>query len=448
MRENPIVSGSGIRGVFGHSFTVMDAMGYAAAFGELVGPGPVVVGRDTRRSGPAVEAAVCAGLMSVGCSPVLLGVVPTPTVQLEAMESGVAGGIAVTSSHNPGCWNALKLVGPDGVFLRAASRERLMELLGSPRRFSGFDSCGLPLVLPGSVERHVEKVLSLPFVRTGGRPLRVVLDVTGGTAATLGPALMDAMGVEWTMINPAMTPGGEFPRVAEPTAESLTELARAVADTGADAGFGFDPDGDRLALVADRGVLIGEEYTLALAFDHILRHTPGPVVINLSTSMLSEEAAGRHGCTVHRSPVGEVNVVEEMERLGSSLGGEGNGGVIYPLCHSGRDSAVAMAMVVSFLRENPGLTLSGWAGSFPRFFSIKTKVAHTGDFGRAASLLEKEFGPPTDTRDGLWYRKQWGWFHIRPSGTEPAVRFIGESSTSGPLEACSAHFRKVCSCAE
>jgi len=236
--------------------------------------------------------------------------------------------------------------------------------------------------------------------------------------------------------------------VAEPTVESLSELARAVADTGADAGFGFDPDGDRLALVADRGVLIGEEYTLALAFDHILRHTPGPVVINLSTSMLSEEAAGRHGCTVHRSPVGEVNVVEEMERLGSSLGGEGNGGVIYPLCHSGRDSAVAMAMVVSFLRENPGLTLSGWAGGFPKFFSVKTKVAHPGDFGRAASLLEKEFGPPTDCRDGLWYRKHWGWFHIRPSGTEPAVRFIGESSNPEPLDACYAHFRKVCSCAE
>lgn len=448
MRENPIVSGSGIRGVFGCSFTVLDAISYAAAFGELVGPGPVVVGRDTRRSGPAVEAAVCAGLMSVGCSPVLLGVVPTPTVQLEAMASGVAGGIAVTSSHNPGCWNALKLVGPDGVFLRAAARERLMALLGTPRQFSGFDSCGLPQVLHHSVERHVEKVISLPVVRTGGRPIRVVLDVTGGTGASLGPALMDAMGVQWTMINPSMTSGGEFPRVAEPTVESLSELARAVAETGADAGFGFDPDGDRLALVADRGVLIGEEYTLALAFDHILRHTPGPVVINLSTSMLSEEAAGRHGCTVHRSPVGEVNVVEEMERRGSLLGGEGNGGVIYPLCHPGRDSAVAMAMVVSFLRDNPGMTLSSWAEGFPKFFSIKTKVAGSNDFGRAATLFEKEFGPPTDCRDGLWYRRQWGWFHVRPSGTEPAVRFIGESLTPEPLEACSAFFRKVCSCAE
>ncbi len=448
MAEKPIVSGSGIRGVFGAGFTVADAMEYSAAFGELVGPGPVVVGRDTRRSGPAVEAAVCAGLMAVGCSPVLLGVVPTPTVQLEAMEEGAVGGVAVTSSHNPGCWNALKLVGPDGVFLRAAQRERLLALIESPRRFSGFDTCGIPGNRPGSIGRHVARVLALPVVKASGRPIRVVLDVTGGTAASLAPALMDAMGVEWTMINPSMTPEGEFPRVAEPTAESLAVLARTVKEQGADAGFGFDPDGDRLALVADGGLLIGEEYTLALAFDHVLSVTPGPVVINLSTSMLSEEAASRHGCPVHRSPVGEVNVVEEMERLGSPLGGEGNGGVIYPLCHSGRDSAVAMAMVVSYLRDNPGATLSGWAGGFTGYGMMKRKVAFTGSFHQAAALLDREFGPATDTRDGLWYRTSWGWFHVRPSGTEPVVRFIGESRDPEPLEGCFSQFRKVIECVE
>lgn len=442
------MSGSGIRGVFGGSFTVFDAMSFAAAFGELVGPGRVVVGRDTRRSGEAVEAAVCAGLMAVGCSPVLLGVVPTPTVQLEAMNDSAAGGIAVTSSHNPGCWNALKLVGPDGVFLRAEMRERLLSLLEKPRRYSGFDTCGLPERLAGSVARHVELVMSLPVVRKSGRPLRVVLDVTGGTAATLGPALMDALGVEWTMINPSMTAEGEFPRVAEPTVESLSGLAEAVRESGADVGFGFDPDGDRLALVADGGLLIGEEYTLALAFDHILRHTPGPVVINLSTSMLSEVVATRHGCPVFRSPVGEVNVVEEMERLGSPLGGEGNGGVIYPLCHPGRDSAVAMAMVVSFLRDDPGMSLSRWAGGLPRFVMVKRKVPFQGAFGRLGEALTRGFGPPTDSRDGFWYRTDWGWFHIRPSGTEPVVRFIGESESPGPLEACFGIFRKVLSCAE
>lgn len=448
MAERPMVSGSGIRGVFGVNFTVGDAMGYAAAFGELVGPGPVVVGRDTRRSGPAVEAAVCAGLMAVGCSPVLLGVVPTPTVQLEAMAEGVAGGVAVTSSHNPGCWNALKLVGPDGVFLRGAQRQRLLSLLDEPRRFKGFEDCGIPESRSGSVERHVARVLALPVVRASGRPLRVVLDVTGGTAASLAPALMDAMGVEWTMINPSMTSKGEFPRIAEPTVESLSLLAETVREHRADAGFGFDPDGDRLALVADGGLLIGEEYTLALAFDHVLPHSPGPVVVNLSTSLLSEEAASRHGCPVYRSPVGEVNVVEEMERLNSPLGGEGNGGVIYPLCHSGRDSAVAMAMVVSMLRDNPGMTLSGWAGGFSRYEMMKRKVPFHGGFDEAAQLLRRGFGQPSDSRDGLWYRTSWGWFHIRPSGTEPVVRFIGESRDPELLESCFLKFRKVIACVE
>lgn len=448
MAEIPIVSGSGIRGVFGESFTVFDAAAFAAAFGELIGPGGVAVGRDTRRSGPAVEAAVCAGLMSVGCSPVLLGVVPTPTVQLEAMEPGIAGGIAVTSSHNPGCWNALKLVGPDGVFLRAEARERLINLLDRPRVFRGSSDCGLPRILDGSIERHVNRVLALPWAVPRGKRLKVVLDVTGGAAAGLASTLMDAMGVEWTMIHPSISPEGEFPRVAEPTVESLDELAEAVRLQGADAGFGFDPDGDRLALVADGGLLIGEEYTLALALDHILPRTPGPVVINLSTSMLSEEAAARHGCPVHRSPVGEVNVVEEMERLGSPVGGEGNGGVICPACHSGRDSGVAMAAVVSMLRNNPGTTLSAWAGGFPRFSMIKTKVPFAGPFRSLEEAVTEGFGVPDDTRDGLWYRRDWGWFHIRKSGTEPVVRFIGESRDRAPLEACSEAFRKVVSCAE
>jgi phosphomannomutase len=448
MAEKPIVSGSGIRGVFGESFTVFDAAAFAAAFGELVGPGGVAVGRDTRRSGPAVEAAVCAGLMSVGCSPVLLGIVPTPTVQLEAMEPNIAGGIAVTSSHNPGRWNALKLVGPDGVFLRAAARERLMKLLDRPRVFRGSAECGLPGTLEGCIERHVERVLALPWAVSRGRRLKVVLDVAGGAAARLATALMDAMEVEWTMIHPSMTPEGEFPRVAEPTVESLSDLADAVRHHGADAGFGFDPDGDRLALVADGGRLIGEEYTLALALDHILPRDPGPVVINLSTSMLSEEAAARHGCPVHRSPVGEVNVVEEMEKLGSPVGGEGNGGVIHPACHSGRDSAVAMAAVVSMLRDNPGATLSAWAAGFTDFCMIKTKAPFAGPFAKLEEAAIAGFGVPDDRRDGFWYRRDWGWFHIRKSGTEPVVRFIGESRDRAPLKACTEAFRKVVSCAE
>lgn len=446
--NKPIISGSGIRGIFGHSFTVQDACGFAAAFGELIGPGRVVVGRDTRKSGPAVEAAVCAGLMGVGCTPVLMGIAPTPTVQLEAMRQGVCGGIAVTSSHNPGQWNALKLIGPDGVFLRASSRKKLMSLLEQPRRWTGYRNAGQTEHLAGSIQRHVDLVAGLPLVRKEGRALKAVLDVTGATAAFLAPAMMDALGVSWEMINGEMTPGGDFPRVAEPSTESLSQLAEEVVKRQADVGFGFDPDGDRLALVDEKGRLIGEEYTIALALDYVLTSNPGPAVVNLSTSSLSEDAASRHGCTLYRSPVGEVNVIEEMEKRGADIGGEGNGGVIHRSCHLGRDSAVAMAYTVSWLRDNRKASLSVWADSFPRYMNMKKKVDFTGDFRDLAPLLEDSIGKPDDTRDGLWWKRKGGWVHIRPSGTEPVVRFIAENTSQTVLDVDYEVFRKVLSCVE
>ncbi|MCK5787088.1 MAG: phosphoglucosamine mutase [Candidatus Sabulitectum sp.] len=448
--KKPIISGSGIRGIFGESFTVQDACSFAAAFGELVGPGRVVVGRDTRKSGPAVEAAVCAGLMGVGCTPVLLGIVTTPTVQLEAMNNVICGGIAVTSSHNPGEWNALKLIGSDGVFLRAAARAKLTELLTSERKWVGYRECTEIEELTGSTARHVELVAGLPLVHGTGKKLKVILDVTGATAAQLAPAMMDALNVEWEMIFPDMTPEGDFPRVAEPNTESLSVLAEEVVKRGADAGFGFDPDGDRLALVDNRGRLIGEEYTVALALDHVLAHTPGPAVVNLSTSRLSEDAAKKHGCSVYRSPVGEVNVIEEMEIRGADIGGEGNGGVIHRDCHLGRDSAVGMAYTISYLREHPELSLSDWADSFPAYINMKKKVEFTGDFKEIAIFLRDSMGEPDDTSDGLWWNRGEGWVHIRPSGTEPVVRFIAENRGENRdiLESDYALFRKALACVE
>lgn len=446
--NGPIVSGSGIRGIFGRSLTVNDACGFAAAFGELVGPGPVVVGRDTRRSGPAVEAAVCAGLLGVGCTPVLLGVVSTPTVQMEAMMNDIRGGIAVTSSHNPGQWNALKLIGPDGVFLRESARRKLKMLLDADRTWVDYRHVTSPVTLHGALGRHVDAVSRLPLVRKTGRSLKAVLDVTGATASFLGPAVMDMLGVEWEMINATMTADGDFPREAEPSTESLSELAREVVLRRADIGFGFDPDGDRLALVDHTGRLIGEEYTVALAFDHVLATEPGPAVVNLSTSCLAEDAASRHGCPLYRSPVGEVNVVEEMDRRGADIGGEGNGGVIHRSCHMGRDSAVAMAYAVSWLRDNPADSIASWADSFPVYANLKKKVDFTGDFSFIAPVLVEAMGAPDDTRDGLWWRRDGGWVHIRASGTEPVVRFIGENASGEALESDYSIFRKVLSCAE
>ncbi len=430
----PIISGSGIRGIFGASLTIADVVEFASAFGVLVGSGPVIVGRDTRRSGPAVEAAVTAGLMSVGCDPVLLGIVPTPTVQLEAMGEGIRGGIAITSSHNPGSWNALKLIGADGIFLRSRDRKRLITLLGRDIEYADYRTVGMPGKLGGSVERHIEGIHSLPWLVPEGRPLKAVLDVTGGAAAAFAPMLMERLGVEFAVINSEMTPEGDFPRMAEPTVESLTELSGAVIDENADIGFAFDPDGDRLALVDENGRIIGEDYTVALAIDFILSVRPGPAVVNLSTSRLAEDAAMKHGCRLYRSPVGEVNVVEEMEKYGAITGGEGNGGVIDRAFHAGRDSGVAMACVISFLRENPDSSIGRWADSYPSYTMFKKKLPLGTGFDSLRAELLVLYGPADDTRDGLWYGRDGGWMHIRPSGTEPVVRFIAENRDNSYIE--------------
>jgi len=439
----PIISGSGIRGVFGTSLTVEEVVKFASAFGILVSRGPVVVGRDTRRSGPAVEAAVMAGLMSVGCDPVLLGIVPTPTVQLEAIREGIRGGIAITSSHNPGEWNALKLIGPDGVFLRTGDRDRLMELLSKDTWKADYREAGTPSELHGSIQRHIDGIMSIPWLIKDGRPLKAVLDVTGGAAASFASMLMEELGVDYTVINPEMTPDGDFPRVAEPTVDSLGELSEMVLAERADIGFAFDPDGDRLALVDDRGRIIGEDYTVALAIDLILSSRPGPAVVNLSTSMLAEDAAAKHGCEVYRSPVGEVNVVEEMERRDSITGGEGNGGVIDRIFHSGRDSGVAIACAVSFLRDNPDSGIADWADSYPSYTMLKRKVPVSSGFDAISTGLIERFGPADDTRDGLWYVREAGWMHIRPSGTEPVVRFIAENRDISYIERDFRTFRDV-----
>lgn len=439
----PIISGSGIRGIFGKSLTVKNAAEFASAFGVLSGRGNIVIGRDTRKSGPAVEAAVSAGLMAVGCNPLHLGIVPTPTVQLEAMDDSVRGGISITSSHNPGEWNALKLIGSDGVFLRSKDRTRLMNILDEEVNWVDYRSVGVPSDCPGSIGRHIKTILDIPWIVSQGKRFKVVLDVTGGAAAEFAVELMKELGIDFVVINPFMTEEGDFPRVAEPNIDSLKQLSEAVIRERADIGFAFDPDGDRLALIDENGRIIGEDYTVALALDYVLASRPGNAVVNLSTSRLAEDAAERHGCRVFRSPVGEVNVVEEMEFRDALIGGEGNGGVIDRICHAGRDSGVAMSCAISFLRSNPGATIGYWVDSFPSYTMFKYKTPLTGKFDRVIEDFNREYGQADDIRDGLWYIREKGWMHIRPSGTEPVVRFIAENANRESIEKDFRSFRKV-----
>ena len=273
--------------------------------------------------------------------------------------------------------------------------------------------------------------------------MKAVLDLTGGAAAAFAPMLMERLGVDYTVINAEMTSAGDFPRVAEPTVESLSELSGAVISERADVGFAFDPDGDRLAMVDENGRIIGEDYTVALAIDFILSVRPGPAVVNLSTSRLAEDAAAKHGCRLFRSPVGEVNVVEEMEKVGAFSGGEGNGGVIDRDFHAGRDSGVAMACAISLLRENPDSSIGEWADSYPSYTMFKKKFPLDTGFDALRAELLAQYGPADDTRDGLWYRREGGWMHIRPSGTEPVVRFIAENRDNSYIERDFGIFREA-----
>jgi phosphomannomutase len=418
---------SGVRGVVGQSLTPEMVTRFAEAFGTYLGGGRVVIGRDPRTSGEMMRQAVVAGLVSSGCRVADLGVCPTPTVQLLVRQLGAQGGIAITASHNPPEWNAIKFVGGDGLFLSAARGRELLDLYhqGDYRRARGGDQ-RMPELVEDPVGRHVAAVRRalgpLPDV---ARPLRVVVDPGGGAAHAAAPRLVEALGAGVTAIH--ATADGRFPRPAEPVAENLTALAAAVREEGADVGFAQDVDGDRLAIVDEGGRAIGEELTLVLAAEQVLEKTPGPVVTNLSTSDAVDAMATRHGCPVFRTSVGEVNVAEGMRHHVAVIGGEGNGGVIWPAVNFARDSLVGMGLVLHRLASD-GRAMSALAAEYDLFRTVKLQRPCTAEQARAALLRAREAWAdrPIDTTDGVKVRLDDGWFILRASSTEAIVRVMAE----------------------
>jgi len=422
---------SGIRGIVGEGMDPSLVLSYAAAFGTFSGRGTVVLGRDSRPSGETLAHAAIAGLAGVGCRVIDLGISATPTVQLMVGELGAAGGIVVTASHNPAEWNALKFIGPRSVFLSRRESEAFWKELSRPDRgFRRHDGLGAMERFQGAEKIHVEKTLGLSVVdvdRVRSSGFRVVLDAVNGAGGKLCSGLLESLGCEVIGLN--LEPSGEFGRKPEPIPENLDAIARAVAREGAHVGFALDPDGDRLALVSEKGHAVGEEYTLALALKSVLRKTPGPVVMNMSTSLVSEEVARAAGCPVFRSRVGEANVVELMIERDSPVGGEGNGGVILRELHLGRDAAAGIGLVLTLLAEE-GVPLSEIVESLPRFYMLKEKIA----VERPEESLEKlrslaELFDGLDEADGLKFKNAREWLHVRKSGTEPVVRIIAESES-------------------
>jgi phosphomannomutase len=430
-----MVSVSGIRGRVGEALTPEIVASYAAAFGVWalkVTPGrPIVVGRDSRVSGPMFHRVAIGALQSVGANVVDIGLTTTPTCQVAVEDQHAAGGIMLSASHNPIEWNALKFIGPAGLFLEASEGTEMRAIVerGIPR--AKWDALGSVEADSGAVERHLERILKIPYldvVKIKGRRFHVALDCVRGAGAVIVPELLERLGCKVTAIH--VEPDGRFPHAPEPVAENLAELERLVRDSHADLGVAVDPDVDRLALVSEKGTAIGEDYSLALAAMLVLRHRSGPVVTNLSTSLVVEDAVTRGGSTLTRTPVGEVNVAVRMRELRAVVGGEGNGGVILPEVHLGRDAPLGIALILQLLTE-AGKPLSAVAGELPRYAIVKDKLDRPkASLDSVYSSLRKVFADArVDTQDGLRLAWKDRWLHVRPSGTEPIVRVIAEAPT-------------------
>jgi phosphomannomutase len=453
MSNTLMISVSGMRGHVGTDLTPELVARHAAALGAWVrltaAQRPtVVLGRDARTSGPMFAHAAFAGLMSVGVDVVDLGIVPTPTVQLAVEHHHAGAGLILTASHNPIEWNALKFVGPDGIFLDAADGERVRQLAeqGPPRM--GWEGIGEVRTDTEAIRRHLDAIVGLRLIDVTAirkRRFHIALDCVRGAGATAMLPLLERLGCRVSGIN--LETDGRFPRAPEPVPENLAALGELVRNTGADLGFAVDPDVDRLAVVDEKGRAIGEDYTLAFAVRAVLdgRSSAGKapvVVVNLSTSLVVEDAARAGGAKFLRAPVGEANVARAIRDEGAVIGGEGNGGVMLPALHIGRDAPLGLALILHLLAAN-GVRVSELVESSPRYTIVKAKGPRGPELRPLYDRLRRRFAEAeADERDGL--RLSWPdrWLHVRPSGTEPIVRLIAEAPSPDTAEALIAAARE------
>ena len=432
-----IRSVSGVRGLTAGEVTPDVVRRYGGAFAVRT-PGDIAVGWDSRSGGDVLKDAVAAGIIEAGGRVVDVGVVPTPTVGIVVRRHGLAGGVVITASHNPEEYNGLKFFSRRGVFLDGEEVARLFDAVdaaggtpaGAPR---GASEPGTSDVrrMDDAVAEHEALVLASPFVNapavSAARP-RIVVDCVNAAGSVILPSVLRELGCEVVELYTDM--GSGFPRGAEPTREHLEELRRTVVAEKAVAGFACDPDADRLAVVDERGVAIGEEFTLAIASRVVLEARRGPIVANMSTSRMMDDLAEEFEVPVYRTPIGEINVVAKMEDVGAVVGGEGNGGVILPDVHMGRDSATAAALIASGLSTGEPGTVSALAARFTHYSSVKRKlrldsVSREGIIeAMRAAFPEGEL----DLTDGAKIAWPDRWIHARMSGTEPVVRVIAEAA--------------------
>lgn len=434
-----MVSISGIRGIFGAGLDPAVLVQYTAAYGtwcrrraEAAGRAPVVVvGRDARVTGALCSRIVVSTLQSTGCDVIDADLATTPTVEVAILAEEAAGGVMLSASHNPAEWNALKLFNEKGEFLGPDEATEVIQLASEDgAAYVAYDAIGA-YRRQDYLDEHIDRILALDFIdaeRIRARDFKVVVDGINSVGGQAIPALLRRLGVrDEQIVCLNCEPTGRFAHVAEPLPENLQDLTNKVAEVGADLGIAVDPDADRLALVEDGGRYLSEELTQVVAADFLWRRRSGPFVTNLSSSRAIEDVAQRYGNAVYRSPVGEINVVKKMQEVGAVLGGEGNGGVILPELHYGRDALVGVAMVLQHL-ANENMSLSQLRATLPSYAIAKEKITLTDQNPDAllAVLAERYASERINTEDGLKIDFEEGWVHLRKSNTEPIIRIYAE----------------------
>jgi phosphomannomutase len=428
----PIISVSGLRGIVGESLTPLVAARYVAAFAGTLKPGPIVVSRDGRSSGPMLAQIVCGTLAASGRRVLYADVAATPTLGVMVRAHLAAGGVQISASHNPSPYNGLKLFNTDGRVLPAAEGQKVLAAYRESATVSWapVDQIGAHQQIGDTIGQHlslIEATVDVEAIRA--RHFRVLLDCNAGAGSLLGQRLLGALGCEITLLGGQ--PTGRFEHPPEPTAENLAGVSKQVVAAKADIGFCQDPDADRLAIIDKTGRYIGEEYTLALCLDHVLRDQPGPVVTNCATSRMAQDLATKYGVPFHRSAVGEANVVDKMLAVEAVFGGEGNGGPIDPRVGYVRDSFVGMALVLAAMTRR-GKKVSELAAELPRYEIVKRTVSLPQEkLPAAIDTVQRGFADATpDHLDGL--RLDWPdrWLIVRGSNTEPIVRIIAEAPTT------------------
>jgi phosphomannomutase len=435
-----MVSVSGIRGIFGTDLTPENLARFTAAFGTWAG-GTVVVGRDTRVTGEICERIVIASLQAVGCDVIRLGIVPTPTVAMAVLRHQAAGGIVISASHNPAQWNALKLLNRASEFLDAGQGAEVIGISEDPARIRYVDYSGIGMVSDDTTiaDWHIEQILALPYIDADAirrRTFAVAVDAVNGAGSLIVPRLLRRLGVD-RVETIHCTPDGRFPHNPEPLPEHLADIMAFTRSSRADIGVITDPDADRLALCDQNGMLWGEEYTLAASLDFHLGVKAGPVAVNLSSSRITDVVAERYGQVCHRSAVGEIHVVKKMQEVGAVSGGEGNGGVINPDLHPGRDALVGIAMILQLLTDR-GVDAATYRASLPDFHMAKLKAELRPRLDADAILAELGHhyrNERVSTIDGVKIDFADGWVHLRKSNTEPIIRVYAEGPSPEAADA-------------